>query len=418
MANLGAYCSPVMRDRSQVSDMVKAILQAIDDPRLVYILLPHWATYLEGHASLGNVEARPLTPMNGSGGLNKPLIMEGVSRTIDARRDYLNALSRGYDALIYVNQPRRPVMVLEGDYTMARVGLNAKIPILALDGSVRPGRYEYSMGFRRVEFLTYDILVIKDGDVDEWVVLGFDAGKVFMGSCSGVGQYVDAVLRLAREETRLNYAVLISMNDSWGNPRNPPIHWGFSTWQFTARVLGKVTEGKAPLAYIYLDESSGGVRANWGLLEALSSMGYGNVDELQYEDSPITVIDHEGYWALAIGSVDELFRVLKIIEDKYGEFKDRVIKYTADRLREVLEPFGEGDLAGRVNELNVREVRSIIFKYLYMPDSGTVARVNMLRPGGFREGVDIVTGETHVAGAWALNEAYWRLNEVKDILTR
>lgn len=414
-----------------VEEFLQSFIAAVDNPRLIYILTPHWGSRLVVNPMDGDVS--PLqTLYRGSGVAKNPLLMEFRGSIIEMRRSYRRAVEEGFDSLVFTNAPPYAPLFL-GNLTMAEAGKPTALPVFrVVNRKDALGPFNYSVDYRVVEEVYHDLVVVKYGDVEESLVIGVNAGSIFVGkdACKLIEWIRGLISRIVSDEYRLSYIVHVAINDEWGNPRNPPLYLGFSTSLFIRDTLRRFID-RPPLMYMYVD-SMGQANYIYAPGEVSSIMQTTILNEPPIETAGI-LPDHYGYWSLLVkganvgfspGEVDSIIsHVIRLFEEGPSETLRRIGSAFSDTLKPILSKFGLDDLLTRAGPEELGLIKGILMKYIYDRDRDSVNRVNLLEPGDRHSMIDIATGTVYLDSpegslADSMNLKLMLLDEIKGILLR
>lgn len=412
--DLASICSGV-RGQVELSPVVEEFIEdtlaAIDNPQLSYIMTPHWGVRVLSRVKVNDarVEATSLSPLfSGEGAISKPLILNMNGSVIGRRLDYRRAISGGFDSLIYVGDADYVAdsPILLGDLTVRTRGQPTGIPVIYVRRGLEGLISRYSISYSLINELYYDLVIVREGDEPYLVVIGFNVSPIFLGvnSCELINALINVVKFMTSPDLRLNYVVHVAINDEWGNPRLPPLHWGFSTVTFIENTLREIQEDLTPLTYIYVD-SIGEYNTIEAPMEVREAMGRGELGELGFVESPGILPDNYGYWPIVVRGgagglgpgevIDSIKSILMSLESNPGRFISNVTASFVKNIGQSLSINEAGDLVNRINPSNSSAIKSLLVKYVYDRINDTIARVNLLNASNASM-IDVATGYTYI----------------------
>jgi len=422
-----------------VRQFIELTLATVDNPQFTYLITPHWGSRALSRVIINNdVGGVSLSPLfSGEGVSNRPLILNFNKSLIGRRGDYARALRGGYDSVVYVGDGGYAgAQLLVGDLTVKARGLPTEIPVLYVKAGVSGLGIKYSVDFTIRNELYYDLVIIKEGDSPYLVVMGFNVSPLFLGidSCGLVNALVSVAKAIASPDLRLSYVIHVAINDEWGNPRFPPLYWGFSTINFIEGTLPKLSTDLTPLIYIYVDSVGDYVDVE-APEEVRGALGEG-LGSLTFTESPGILPDNYGYWPILIrrgepGDVgvtsdfNGLVRsLLGRLESNPQGFINRVSGLFARHVEQAFNASGIGELVRRVNPDNASVIKGMVVKYVYNRVRDTISRVNLLSLNNAEPMVNITTGEVYLdapgdaAEAELMNLRLSILDKVKALLVK
>jgi hypothetical protein len=423
-----------------VRQFIELTLATVDNPQFTYLITPHWGSRALSRVIINNndVGAVSLSPLfSGEGISNRPLVLNFNKSLIGRRGDYARALRGGYDSVVYVgNGDYTNAQLLVGDLTVKARGLPTEIPVFYTKAGVSGLGIRYSVDFTLRNELYYDLVITREGDLPYLVVMGFNISPLFLGidNCRLVDVLVNTAKAIASPDLRLNYVIHVAVNDEWGNPRFPPLYWGFSTVNFIEGTLPKLSTDLTPLVYIYIDSVGDyvDVKAPEEVRGALNE----DLGSLTFMESPGILPDNYGYWPILIKrsepgtpgitpDVGELLRrVLSKLETDPQWFMNRVSELFARDVEQAFSAGGIGELARRINPDNASTIKGTLIKYVYSRMRDTISRVNLLNLTGAEPMVNITTGEVYLdapgdaAEAELMNLRLSILDKVRALLVK
>ena len=424
-----------------IEQFIEALLATIDNPQLSYLITPHWGARALTKVNISDEDtnAISLSPLfKGSGEILKPLILNLNRSAIGRRIDYKRALREGFDSIIYTgsgNNVNAPLLL--GDLTIKSRGEPTEIPIIHVPKAVGNVKAKYSIESTIVSELYYDLVIMREGDSPYAVIFGINVSPLFIGieSCKVVETLINLMSKVTSASFNLNYIIHVAINDEWGNPRFPPLYWGFSTVSFIESTLWSIISDLDPLIYIYID-SLGDRNVIKAPMEVKEALGIENISELEFMESPGILTENYGYWPIIIKNNDEgnssgnfnindvLGLILSRLEASPSSFMAKVTNAFINDVKDVMKLNGVDDLIERINKDNVAAVKRLMIKFVYDKVRERISRVNLLNPTGYKSMLDIATGEAYINAAEDTLEAELRnlklntLTKIKEMLIR